>query len=156
MKEKIKKSILLVMLLAMVTSKGLICFTKKEDPAKHQDTWLTIFVHGIISIAPILSLKTMRQIKNDQIQDTIYEAYVTKMRQDKIVCTNQAMQEVGLKKIDTTRTDAIDGCPALAKLFDAQYAWENPNIKNYYYTFGDNICHNVVHCVCDNIANSNY
>jgi len=137
MKGKKIRKILIVIALITVTSGFSSCSAKKSDPElKNQETWLTVFVHGIISIAPVLSIETMGQIQRDQIENTMYELYVTKIRQDKIVRENQAMQELGLKKIDTTRTDTIDGCPALAKLFDKQYEWINPDIKNHYYTFG--------------------
>jgi len=129
------KNILAISILLSLTSQLLADFTPKKSP-QNQEAWITVFVHGIISMAPLLSLKTMRQVKNEQIENTVYKEYVTNIRRNRIVCKNQAMQELGLKKIDTMRTDTTDGCPALAKLFDMQYSWINPSIKNHYYTFG--------------------
>ena len=106
--------------------------------AKGEDGWLNIFVHGIISAAPVLSFETMYHIKTDNISNTLYEYYVQNARGNCFFHKNQTMQTIGLHKIDTCRTDANDGCPATAKLFDMQYGWLDPqqNSKNYYYTYG--------------------
>jgi len=112
-------------------------FTHKKDDESNRP-WINIFIHGIISAAPVLSFETMHQIRGDKISNTLYEYYVENVRSNRFFCKNQTMQEMGLKEINTTRKDADDGCPATAKLFDIQYNWSYPehNIKNYYYTFG--------------------
>jgi len=104
----------------------------------HTDSWITIFVHGIISAVPVMTFKALSQIGNNDIDGTFYKKYVSVVRKDKFFCRNQAKQGIGLKKIDQTRKDANDGCPALAKIFELQSLWSEKNfkIKNYYYTFG--------------------
>ena len=93
-------------------------------PQAHKsETWVNIFVHGIISAAPVLSFETMYQIKTDSISDTLYEYYVQNARSNSFFHKNQTMQTIGLHKIDICRTDADDGSPATAKIFDMQYAW---------------------------------
>lgn len=111
-------------------------FSKEISPVKNKtETWNIVFVHGIISAQPVLSIKTMRRIKDDNINNTLYEKYVNTTRKNRFFCKNQPMQELGLKCIDKNRKDADDSGPALAHMFDKQIAWLNPGKKitiNYY------------------------
>jgi len=108
---------------------------QKKEP---DETWLTIFVHGIISATPVLSIRTMRQIGKDQVKGTYYQKYVQNVRKDSFFCRNQPMQSLGLQKVDMSRKDAADGSPALAHIFEKQSQWlhKDKKINNYYYTFG--------------------
>jgi len=110
----------------------------KEQEKTKTETWNVVFVHGIISAAPVLSIKTMRRIKDDNINNTLYEKYVNIVRNNSFFRKNQPMQEIGLKRINKTRKDANDGGPALASIFDKQIGWLNPNkkINTNYYTNG--------------------
>jgi len=100
--------------------------------------WITVFSHGIISAAPLLSFDLIGRMMKNNLKGTFYEKYVYNVRRDRYFCQNQPMQELGLKIIDTQRTDADDGCPAMAQIFDLQSSWLHPDkkINNYYYTFG--------------------
>ncbi|MFC1841894.1 hypothetical protein ACFLYA_02370 [Candidatus Dependentiae bacterium] len=133
---KIKK-IFLAALIAPILSLHITSFTK-IDTKTDQEVWINVFFHGIVSITPLLSLNTMMLIRSNNIEHSVYESYVKNVRNNDFFNANQPKQQYGLKKIDTTRTDANDGSPAIAKLFDLQYAWIDPKkkIKNYYYTFG--------------------
>lgn len=96
------------------------------------ETWINVFVHGIISITPVLNLNTMNHIKTDQLEDTLYYWYVTNIRQNKFFTHHETKQEVGLKPIDPDKIDNSNSCSAIAKVFDMQF----DTCKNYYYTYG--------------------
>ncbi|MFC1842814.1 hypothetical protein ACFLYU_04105 [Candidatus Dependentiae bacterium] len=100
------------------------------------ETWLTVFFHGVISIAPVLSFETMGQIRNNKIENTVYEAYVNNARRNNFFNKNQIKQALGLRKIDRTRRDTNDACSVIANVMDLQYSWSTAPTKNHYYTFG--------------------
>ncbi len=106
--------------------------------AQSQEVWMTVFVHGIMSIKPHLSVANFIRFMTDQVEDCVYSRTVELMRKDSIFYQNQAMQELGLKPINTTV--AKGNAPgALAVAFETMshlaFAYDTPPI-NYYYTFG--------------------
>jgi len=110
--------------------------TKNTKINNNQETWITIFLHGIVSAQPVLSFKTIRLLSKDLIENTIYEKYVENVRPDPYFNANQAKQGLGLQSIDLTKKDAKDGCAALANIFEKQYKWMGNKSNNLYYTFG--------------------
>src|SRR5438132_14399019 len=64
------------------------------------ETWVTIFIHGIMSIQPHLTAQNVMRFIRDDVQHTIYSKTVEYMRLDPYFYLNQAMQEFGLKKIN--------------------------------------------------------
>ncbi len=103
-----------------------------------QETWLTIFIHGIMSIKPHLSMANFLRFMTDNVENTVYSYTVDLMRNDPHFYKNQAMQGPGLKHIDLNNNQKGNASGALAMLFDT-IAQESTGIKainNYYYTYG--------------------
>lgn len=105
---------------------------KKSKLLTGRETWINIFVHGIISLTPVLSFKTMNHVKQDDLDNTVYIEYVKNARSNSFFCKNEPKQAVGLQKIEKDEIDRNSSCSTIAKLFDLQFQDSN----NYYYTFG--------------------
>ncbi len=80
------------------------------------EEWVTVFVHGIMSIQPHLTLHNLMRFIRDDVQDTIYSKTVEYMRQNPYFYLNQAMQEFGLKKIDIQEKEIAEQKQAIAGL----------------------------------------
>ena len=100
------------------------------------EVWITIFVHGIMSIQPHLSLQNIMRFVRDDVQHTIYSKTVEYMRLDPYFYLNQAMQEFGLKKIDLNDLQPGHATNALAAIYDDVTKLVCPLQTNHYYTFG--------------------
>lgn len=101
------------------------------------ETCLTVFVHGIMSVKPHFTCANCIRFIFDRVQNTNYARTVEIMRQDPIFYQNQAMQEIGLKKIDTTHIQKNNASSALAAVFETVYqANADVPTDNHYYTFG--------------------
>lgn len=107
-------------------------FDKINNPYKNNEHWINVFVHGIVSLAPVLSLKTINHIKQDDIENTVYKDYVKNVRSDRFFCKNEPKQQEGLIAIDKNKVDSHSSCYAISQIFDMQFN----NTINYYYTFG--------------------
>lgn len=105
---------------------------------KPQEVCITVFVHGIMSIKPHLSLGNFIRFMADDVEDTVYSRTVEYMRQDPFFEKNQAMQGFGLIKIDPTRPKKENASDAFAQLFDQMVRWVKPQdgIERQYYTYG--------------------
>jgi len=103
-----------------------------------KDVCINVFVHGIMSIKPHLSISNFIRFMVDEVEDTVYSRTVEYMRQDPFFEKNQAMQSVGLFKIDPQRQKKGHASGALAYLFNQMIDWSNPknNTENQYYTYG--------------------
>ena len=101
-----------------------------------QGPWITIFVHGIMSIQPHLTLHNLMLFIRDAVKDTVYSKTVEYMRQDPYFYLNQAMQEFGLKKIDLNDLQPGHASSAIARIYDEVTKLSFPNTTNDYYTFG--------------------
>lgn len=103
------------------------------------EVWMTVFVHGIMSIKPHISLSNFARFMTDDVQNTVYSTTVELMRQDPIFFQNQAMQEIGLKAIDLAKIEKGYSSGAMAMVYEtmSQFA-DNTTAtqKNYYYTYG--------------------
>lgn len=106
--------------------------------AESRKVRLNIFVHGIMSIKPHLSVANFLRFLTDNIENTIYSETVHHMRQDDFFYKNQAMQELGLHKIDLNRVEkgyasGLAGCllNEVENLTD-----DCSNYENHYYNFG--------------------
>jgi hypothetical protein len=114
----------------------------QNDPQPFQnlesgnETWVTIFVHGIMSIQPHLSWENFRRFIRDDVKNTVYSKTVEYMRLDPYFYLNQAMQEFGLKKIDIHDLKPGHAANAIAHIYDDVTKLVSPNTTNYYYTFG--------------------
>jgi len=110
----------------------------QEQSPIQPETWITIFVHGIMSIKPHLSFGNFMRFMTDNVHGTVYSKTVELMRDDIIFHQNQAMQQVGLKKIDPYDVAPGNASSAMALVFEQMSAFANTGLKieNHYYTFG--------------------
>lgn len=99
---------------------------------------LTFFVHGIMSIKPHLSFANFIRFLTDNVENTIYSETVRHMRLDEFFFKNQAMQEVGLHKIDLDRVEKGYASGLIGRLFNEVETLNDPcsNYENHYYNFG--------------------
>lgn len=107
-----------------------------ETSENDNEIWVTIFVHGIMSIQPHLSLQNFMRFVRDDVQNTVYSKTVEYMRLDPYFYLNQAMRESGLKKIDTNDLQPGHASNAIAYMYDMVTKLVAPNTTNHYYTFG--------------------
>lgn len=114
----------------------------ENDPQPFQtaetghETWVTIFVHGIMSIQPHLTIQNFMRFVRDDVKNTVYSKTVEYMRLDPYFYLNQAMQEFGLKKLDIDDLQPGKAANAIAHLYDDVTKLVSPHTKNNYYTFG--------------------
>jgi hypothetical protein len=102
-----------------------------------EEVWLTIFVHGIMSVKHHISLSNIINFIKDEVEDTDYASTVMLMRQDPFFHQNQAMQEIGLKKIDPTNLSTGNASSALANVMNEIIQVNSTlPIENHFYTFG--------------------
>lgn len=102
----------------------------------HPETWVTIFIHGIMSIQPHLTAPNIMRFIRDDVQHTIYSKTVEYMRLDPYFYLNQAMQEFGLKKIDLNDLQPGHATNAIANIYNDVTKMVYPQETNHYYTFG--------------------
>lgn len=110
--------------------------------------WLTVFVHGIMSVKPHLTTNNFILFLQDRVKDTFYEKSVACMRENEFFYKNQAMGPLGLHHIDpqdlnkrnAQSTNAINSTnmssSVMVSLFDHMNARAHVNQKNRYYMFG--------------------
>jgi hypothetical protein len=104
---------------------------------KKKDVCITIFVHGIISIQPYLSLTNIIRLKQDRIGDTVYARAVELTRKNEFFYQHHPMQKLGLHKIDLNAIAPGNAAAAFARAYNtlaqkSGYGRET----NLYYTFG--------------------
>ncbi len=104
----------------------------------HQELWITIFVHGIMGIAPHVNLQNIGLFVRDQLIDTVYARAVHRMRKNDYFFQDQAMQKLGLIPIDITQAHvAGNGSALCAYLYDCIDAHVHQNRhENVFYTYG--------------------
>lgn len=104
---------------------------------KPEQVWINVFVHGIMSIKPHLNLSNFMRFMRDDVENTTYAKTVELMRQDSFFFKNQAMQEIGFKKIDPSDTTPGNASAAISSILnDVTALSHGPNIENHYYTYG--------------------
>lgn len=111
-------------------------FSASQAPTT-KDVWLTVFVHGIISIKPHVTVTNFIRFLNDDVNESIYAETVDIMRDDPFFFQNQAVQERGLKRIDLNLHERGLSANLMANLYDQISSINSSNhTKNYYYTYG--------------------
>lgn len=109
--------------------------TEQLHPAKNE-VWVTVFVHGIMSIKPHLSFENFLNLLNDTVEESSYAKTVELMRNDPFFYKNQAMQGFGLQKVEVDYAKG-NAAGALVHLFDQVRLHCNiPDEYNHYYTYG--------------------
>lgn len=98
---------------------------------------ITVFVHGIISVKPYMSLANFIRFKQDHISHTPYAHAVELTRKNPFYYQHHAMQGLGLQEITMNVIAPGLGATAFARAYDtiaqkSGYACT----KNLYYTFG--------------------
>ncbi|MDP3889229.1 MAG: hypothetical protein Q8Q25_01645 [bacterium] len=108
----------------------------KQTP---KETWLTVFVHGIMSIKPHLSVNNFLHFMTDSVENTLYSQTVAYMREDDFFYQNQAMLGYGLIKIDPNNIAKGNTSSGVAYLYEKMHHHSGaPAANNLYYTFGWN------------------
>lgn len=102
------------------------------------ETWITVFVHGIMSIKPHLKASNLLKFMCDDVCETLYAKTVELMRLDSFFYKNQAMQGFGFVKIDPTLVERGYSQGAIADILNDVTLWSEPDKKfdNHYYTYG--------------------
>ena len=101
-----------------------------------KELWVTVFVHGIMSIQPHLTIQNVMKFIRDDVHDSIYSKTVEYMRNNPYFYLNQAMQGFGLKKVNPTDLQPGLAANAIARLYDEVTKFSTPNADGQYYTFG--------------------
>ncbi len=111
--------------------------TQSPPQSPSDQAWVTIFVHGIISIKPHLTVTNFVRFLNDNVYGSPYGQTVTILRDNDFFYQNQPIQGIGLRPIDPERQEPGAAASCMAHLFEKVSALNAPqNIKNYYYTYG--------------------
>lgn len=133
-----KKGTLVLMLISSFVATVLYPQSDISAPKNPKEIWITVFVHGIMSIKPHLSFGNIIRFMSDDIQDTVYSRTVEYMRLDPFFEKNQAMQGFGFKEIDPQKAEKGYAPGAFAHLYDQMLNWYNPSdkVKNLYYSYG--------------------
>jgi len=122
-----------LLLWSIQTQAESCCVANSDFP---KETWITVFVHGIMSIAPHLNIHNFSLFMCDDIVDTVYARTVNLMRKDPFFYTNQAMQKFGIHQIDPYDLHTGNAPAAIARTYDEVSRMVNPNQTSYYYTYG--------------------
>jgi len=127
----------LLLITMFLTTSTSVFPVKTALPKKEKETWITVFVHGIMSIRPHLNFSNFINFMRDDIENTVYSKTVELMRQDNFFHLNQAMQEFGLEKIDLSHLSKKNATSTTAFIYDEIAKLSGaPEANNHYYTFG--------------------
>lgn len=99
--------------------------------------WITIFVHGIVSIQHQITLANIIMLMRDDIVGSMYARTVELIRKDPYFYQHHAMQNLGLEKV--IMEDGRRGSGATALAYTYQFNERIATGKNpptLYYTFG--------------------
>lgn len=108
----------------------------QQQDQKTPEVWITVFVHGIMSIKPHLTWENFFRFMNDRVLNSVYSKSVELMREDEHFYWSQAMQGMGLQHLDPTDLRATKAGNAIARIYDEVSHILDPHEENYYYTFG--------------------
>lgn len=108
-----------------------------ESQGDSQEHWITIFVHGILSVKPYLNFTNITRFMKDDIANSSYERCIEKIRKEPYFHQHHPMQALGLHKIDCAIGTPGATASCFAGLYD--YIWQlnaHKDAYNEYYTFG--------------------
>jgi len=109
------------------------------DYDKNEPLWLTVFVHGIVSIQPYLSFNNFMRFMQDNIKDTYYEKSVSIIRENEFFYKNQPMGPIGLHYIDPLQHLSQKNNSSLAMVYifeQMQKLAGDKKAAHRYYLFG--------------------
>lgn len=112
-------------------------FLKPKKHIPQKEVWMNVFVHGIMSIKPHLSWNNFMQFMKDEVDGTLYSKTVELMREDPFFFKNQAMQHIGLHKVEPCFIEGSSSA-SLGFILDEVGKHYGINRTNIYYTFGWN------------------
>lgn len=102
-----------------------------------QTAYITVFVHGAISIKPYISIPNFIRLVRDNIENSLYKETVFVIRDDPFFFQNQPMQERGLRPIDYNDYRPGAASSLYARLFDEVLkSIDQPLTSHFYYTGG--------------------
>lgn len=135
--RNMKRRIFLLIYGFMMTP-AITVWSQDMNQCKAKDVYINVFVHGIMSIKPHLSLSNFIKFMADDVEDSVYSRTVGYMRQDDFFERNQAMQSIGLFKVDPSLKEKGYASGAFTCLYDQMNQWAKPNNneENHYYTYG--------------------
>ena len=107
-----------------------------ENTTYTQETWINVYIHGIMSIAPHLTFGNFIRFMNDSVIHTLYAKQVELIRNDPFFSFGQAMQQLGLHQLYPTDLEIGKAGNAIAAISNAIDTDLGNNNNNYYYTFG--------------------
>ena len=135
MKKKTIFSYLLLTLITLNTHRSLAT-TKKN---KNDQVWITIFIHGTIgAILRNGNLNLFFTLLTDSVEDSQYKKATAHIRKDPSILKEQAIQKLGLQKINKKDIRPGKAATALALIFDKLDFWLHGRKSNlnYYFTEG--------------------
>lgn len=111
-------------------------YPELKSDSSEKNALMTIFIHGTLH-PPQMSLSNIIAIIKDQIDNTLYERAAFYLRRDPRYFQGQAMQELGLKRINTSLLAPASTARTVAQLYDVQLLHlEKKHRQHLYYTFG--------------------
>ena len=136
--QYLPRQILSYLLLLSLLSGSTTPLDLPQDSPPTREVWITIFVHGIMGIAPHVNLQNIGLFVRDQLIDTVYARAVHRMRKNEYFFQDQAMQKLGLIPIDITQAHVPgNGAALCAYLYDCIDAEVHHNThENIFYTYG--------------------
>lgn len=103
-----------------------------------KETWLNIFVHGTIGLKSSASLGLFFHLLKDKVENTKYSKYVNCLRHSPRIFSEQAIQNLGLQKVDLNNPYFYRGAYIFSLLFKNfldKYSSDNDS-NNIFYTYG--------------------
>ena len=113
--------------------------TRKNGNSPEKEVWITIFTHGILThMLRRFNLELARDLINDDVEGTMYARATKHIRENRFFRINQAIQGLGLRKINKKNIKPGNTATALAVIFDYIDKLLNKRDPkfNYYYTYG--------------------
>ena len=102
-----------------------------------QEVWLNVYIHGIISIKPHITVSNFVRFLTDNVYESMYAETVDLMRDDPFFFQNQPIQARGLRPIVMDTHEKGAAASAMANVFEmVQQINPLTPSKNYYYTYG--------------------
>lgn len=120
----------------------LICpaFAVSQTPPEESDktVWVNVFIHGVVSVTPLITLTNFLRFINDDFEDSPYALTINNIRYNPFFYQNQTIQAPGLHPIDIENCAPGAAACIMARIFDkvTKFNSANDDINNLYYTYG--------------------